>query len=105
MSWYVVVRTSISLILNSFHYLLTKALYIQLVYEQFVKVYCLKFDDNIEYIDLFGKLTARTKKWGDICRRNKFTKNNSILCEIFRNCDNEVYAIKIHIIRDGVART
>ncbi|CAL9240526.1 unnamed protein product [Arabidopsis halleri] len=86
-----------------------------LVHEQFVKDYCLKFGDNIEYIDMFGKLTARTKKWGDqrvcinkwhdICRRNKFTKNDSILCEIFRNGDNVVYAIKIHIIRDGVART
>lgn len=86
-----------------------------LVHAQLVKDYGLIFSDNVDYIDGYGKLTAKTTKWADqrvcinkwqkICERNQFTENDSILCEILRNEDKVVYAIKIHIFRDAAAST
>ncbi|EFH58710.1 transcriptional factor B3 family protein [Arabidopsis lyrata subsp. lyrata] len=84
-----------------------------LVDAQFVKDYSLKFGDQVDYIDGYGKLTATMTKWADqrvcikkwqkICDRNSLTENDSILCEVLRNEDKVVYAIKIHIFRDAAA--
>ncbi|KAG7576236.1 B3 DNA binding domain [Arabidopsis thaliana x Arabidopsis arenosa] len=84
-----------------------------LVDAQFVKDYSLKFGDKVDYIDGYGKLTATMTKWADqricikkwskICDRNSLTENDSILCEVLRNEDKVVYAIKIHIFRDAAA--
>lgn len=83
-------------------------LYELLVHAQLVKDYCLRFGDYVNYIDRFGKLSAKTAKWKDqrvcikrwmrICKRNKLKKEDRILCELLRK-GTFVYAIKLHVIR------
>ncbi|XP_019097846.1 PREDICTED: B3 domain-containing protein At4g34400-like [Camelina sativa] len=84
-------------------------LYELLVHAQLVKDYCLRFGDYVDYIDRFGKLRAKTAKWKDqrvcikrwirICKRNKLTKEDRVLCELLRR-GSFVYAIKLHVIRE-----
>ncbi|XP_010460626.1 PREDICTED: B3 domain-containing protein At4g34400-like [Camelina sativa] len=83
-------------------------LYELLVHAQLVKDYCLRFGDYVDYIDRFGKLRAKTAKWKDqrvcikrwmrICKRNRLTKEDRVLCELLRR-GSFVYAIKLHVVR------